>query len=182
MRFEAWYDSLTLEHRMPAARLRPDTDGLIGGRWLGWLGPTGGVELDTRPFMPPAIREVADLSETFADFFPPLATAALAVGARWRDSAGVDVERRPDSAAVPRSLRRYAWRVETVAPGDTGLKLGERLVERGAVAWDDSLGPVAWSRELSIETQLRPRPREAVRSLVTRRISVRRVPPMGSCR
>jgi hypothetical protein len=146
------------------------------------MGPAGSVVLDTRPFMPPAVREVADLSESFADFFPPVATVALAVGARWRDSAGLEVERRPDSAASPRRLRRYAWRVEAIASGDSGLKLGERLVDRGAFAWDDSLGPLAWSRELSIETQLRPRPREAVRSLVTQRIHVRRITPSRSCR
>ena len=91
--FEAWYDSLTVDYSRPDAKVTPDTDGLIGGRWLGTMLPHGEVALTDRPFMPPELAQVSDLSDQMLDFFPPLATAALAPGGHWTDSLGLEVDR-----------------------------------------------------------------------------------------
>jgi hypothetical protein len=183
IRVEFWYDSLRLWRDTPEGRLTPDTDGLIGGRWRGMLGPSGAAALDTRPFMPPEVLAAADLSETFTDFLPPLPPRALALGAEWRDPAGgLAVERLPDSLDAP-ELRRYGWRAEAGGRGDSLLRLGERVVDEGVVVVHPQRGPVAWDRLVTVRSQVRAGARvgEALNTQVTQRIRVRRVTNPEAC-
>ncbi len=43
---ESWYDSLSLRRRTGGAEILADTDGLIGGRYRGLLGPSGMLRRD----------------------------------------------------------------------------------------------------------------------------------------
>jgi hypothetical protein len=116
--FESWYDSLTVDYTSPQGKVTPDTDGLVGGRWTGTILPQGQASLVDRPFMPPELAQVSDLSDEMVDFFPPLATVGLAIGAEWSDSLGLEVERLRDSTGGGERLFRFRWRI-TSHGGDT---------------------------------------------------------------
>jgi hypothetical protein len=188
LRFEAWYDSLEVTYDGRDGRLRPDTDGLIGGRWLGALTSHGEARLDARPFMPPELRAVSDLSEALQDFFPPLPTAALAPGARWSDSLGLDVERLGDSAAAGGTLQRYRWRITgrggpLPLAGDSSARVRHRVTDDGVMAWSPARGPLAWRREIVVETDVTPGRAAlgAVRGRVTQVIGVTRITNPAEC-
>ncbi len=103
--FDAWYDSLALARGSPAGELRPDTDGLLGGRYRGLLGPDGGYTAQARPFVPDEVAEVADLGAALDDLLPPLAPVALAPGQTWRGPSTV-IRRLADTAGAGGPLRR----------------------------------------------------------------------------
>jgi hypothetical protein len=184
--FEAWYDSLVVWRAMPEGRVEPDTDGLIGGRWRGRLDGLGAAALDQRPFMPPEVLQASDLSDLFADFLPPLAPGPLEVGARWRDTAGLEIERLPDSTSGPARVARYHWRAVTVgapAGADSGIRVDERVVDDGVVAWTDLEGPVHWARAIEIESSIARGGgvRTPLRTRVMQRITVSRLGRHAAC-
>jgi hypothetical protein len=188
IRFEAWYDSLEVFYDARAGRLVPDTDGLIGGRWEGGLTPEGTVELTTRPFIPPDLREVSDLSDLLLDFFPPLASAPMAAGATWTDSLGLTVDRLRDSVSAGRTFRRYRWRITShAAPPageDTSVRIRQEAKDEGRLVWSDQDGAVAWQREITIDTRLASSRRRTppYQGQVVQRIAVLRVPDHPVCR
>lgn len=187
VRFTAWYDSLTVAHLGRAARLEPDTDGLIGGRWEGWLTPSGAVELAVRPFMPPELLAVSDLSDALADFFPPLPGSAMAPGTTWTDSLGLTMRRLADSAARSGAVARYRWTIlSRSAPplaADTGLRLRQEAEDEGQLAWLDEAGVLGWRRTVTVETQVSRGPRGpgTHRGRVRQEISVRRITDPAAC-
>ena len=188
LHFEAWYDSLYVRYDAREGRLVPDTDGLIGGRWEGELTPEGTVELATRPFIPPDLRAVSDLSDLLLDFFPPLAAAPVAAGATWTDSLGLTVERLRDSLGEAGVLRRYRWRIVSHgAPPlgeDTTVRIRQEARDQGRLVWNDRDGAVAWQREIAIDTRLASGGRRAppYRGQVVQRIEVLRVGDHPACR
>jgi hypothetical protein len=188
LRFEAWYDTLAVSYDARSGRLTPDTDGLVGGRWAGHLSGSGAATLTTRPFMPPELREVSDLSDALIDFLPPLASAAVAVGGRWTDSLGLTVHRLADSATVSGAVARYRWvivsRSDPPLEADSTIRLRQRAEDEGQLAWRDDLGVIAWDRTVVIETQLsRALPGgDTHRGRVEQRIRVRRVTFDDTCR
>ena len=186
--FEAWYDSLEVEYTRPESKLTPDTDGLIGGRWTGTMFPHGQAALSERPFIPPELAQVSDLSDALLDFFPPLATAALAQGARWTDSLGLDVERLRDSAAGSERLHRYRWRItsrggETPAVADTSVRIRQEIEDEGTIAWSIARGPLGWRREIRVTTRVSAGRRGGTPSegRVTQVITVRRITNPSGC-
>jgi hypothetical protein len=187
IRFEAWYDSLTVRYDAREGRLEPDTDGLIGGRWEGRLTATGSVELVTRPFMPPELREVSDLSDALVDFLPPLPAAPIAPGASWTDSLGLTVRRLADSAAARGPVARYRWVIKSrgalPVEADSTLRIRQEAEDEGHVAWRDDLGVLGWTRQVTIETQLARvgRSGSSHRGRVVQVILVRRVTNGASC-
>ena len=187
IRFEAWYDSLTVRYDARAGRVEPDTDGLIGGRWAGRLAATGSVELVTRPFMPPDLREVSDLSDALVDFLPPLPAAPLAPGASWTDSLGLKVWRLADSAAAPGPVARYRWVIESrgalPVEADSTLRIRQQAEDEGHFAWRDDLGVLGWKRRVTIETQLARVGRGGAshRGRVVQEIQVRRITTGAPC-
>jgi len=185
--FEAWFDSLAVEYTRPAGKLKPDTDGLIGGRWNGLIYPHGEVSLVDRPFMPPELADVSDLSDQLIDFFPPLATASVAPGRRWTDSLGLEIERLRDSTAGTEVLQRYRWRISnagTSTPGDTAIRLRQEIEDEGHLAWSASRGPVAWRREIEVSARVGAARRGGTPSegRVTQEVRVRRVTNPVECR
>lgn len=188
LRFEAWYDSLVVRYDAREGRLVPDTDGLIGGRWEGRLTGTGAVELVTRPFMPPDLRAVSDLSDALLDFLPPLPDAPLAPGARWTDSLGLTVRRLADSSGASGQVTRYQWTIRSrgtlPVEADSTLRIRQEAEDEGQFAWRDDVGVLGWQRTVTIETQLARATRggSSHRGRVVQEIRVRRVTTPAACR
>ena len=187
MPFEAWYDSLEISHDGRSGLVRPDTDGLIGGRWRGTIAPHGEVVLEDRPFMPPELLAVSDLSDALLDFLPPLPVAALRTGGRWTDSLGLVVERLKDSAANDGTVERYRWRISTeggTQPLDSTARLRQTIRDEGVLAWSRQRGPLTWHREIEVEARIDATrgPRSPVQSRVTQEVSVRRLDESRHCR
>jgi hypothetical protein len=186
--FEAWYDSLSVLHDGRHGRLRPDTDGLVGGRWRGFMAPHGAVELTERPFIPPELISVSDLSDQLLDFFPPLPTQALAIRDRWTDSLGLEIERLPDSSAADRTLERYRWIIRSEGGsmpfgGDTLVRLRQNIRDEGVVAWSRSSGPLTWHREIVVDAAVASTrsQQSPVQSRVSQSITVRRATVAPAC-
>ena len=186
---EAWLDSLTLVRRTGDTEVRPDTDGLIGGRYRGVLDRTGRYAEIARPFVPDEVAEVADLSAAGRDLLPRLPPRALAPGETWADS-GLSIRRLPDTVVAGRPLLRFelegrAETRESVPRGDTvPVALRQVTVERGAVYWSPVVGLVRRTREIEIEASVPTggRIRQPVRSRVTQRIELTRLPSQPGCR
>lgn len=187
--FEAWFDSLAVEYTNSEGKATPDTDGLIGGRWTGLLRPFGEVSLTARPFIPPDLAQVSDLSDELADFFPPLAPVALPPGGAWTDSLGLEMERLRDSVAGGERLLRFRWRMTSdgasaAALVDTSVRLRQDIEDDGTLAWSVARGPVAWRREIQVSTRVGASRRGGTPSegRVTQRVAVRRVTNPDGCR
>lgn len=182
LEIEAWYDSLAVTQDARSGRVSPDTDGLVGGRWQGLLTPGGAVELRARPFVPDDLRAVADLADALLDFFPPLPTAAIAAGETWTDSLGLAIRRLADSAGAA----RYRWSIRSrSAPAfaaDTSVRLRQEAEDDGQVAWDASEGPLAWDRDVTVETRVvQSRWSGSHRGRVEQAIRVRRLRDHPAC-
>ncbi len=160
----AWYDSLTVWRQGPEGRTTPDAEGLLGGRWRGTLSPQGVYAGRQVPFIPDEVAEIADLRGILADFFPSLAPGVL--------------------TAVASGEGRYGWSVK--ARSDTTGALNDTLdvpmrrdsEEAGTLTWDRRLGPVRWERTITVTGGIEARGpiRRGIRSVVTQRIRVSRLP------
>ena len=185
--FESWYDSLSVDYTSPQGKVTPDTDGLIGGRWTGIMLPHGQTSLAARPFMPPELAQVSDLSDEMLDFFPPLATTGLAIGAEWTDSLGLEVERLRDSTGGGERLFRFRWRItshgDDPAVVDTTVRLRQDIEDEGVMAWSPSRGPLGWRREIQVNTRVGASRRGGTptEGRVTQVVMVRRITSPGGC-
>ena len=168
--------------------MRPDTDGLLGGRYRGTLSGTGLYASQARPFVPDEVAEVANMAAALDDFFPPLPSRPLRPGQAWSDSSGVTLRRMADSGMSGVPLYRFEVEVrhETrSAPtraDTTRLRLRQVSQEQSTFVWHPSLGLVRWNRRIVIDASVLPGRaiRQAVRSKVEQRITVVRdltVPP-----
>ena len=157
---EAWYDSLALSRESPEVTLRPDTDGLIGGRFRGTLSPDGRYTEATRPYIPDGVAEVADVGRTLDDLLPPLPSRPLTVGEHWTDGAGLELHRIADSSARGRPVHRLLLRSRALTDtaairGDTmQLPATEVTTEEGEVDWDAERGLLRRTRHIVIETSV----------------------------
>src|SRR3954468_4391920 len=88
---EGWLDSLGLWRRSAETTIRPDTDGLIGGRYRGMLRADGAYSSKVRPFVPDEVAEVSRMGGALDDFFPPLPPRRLKPGQSWSDSLGLTI-------------------------------------------------------------------------------------------
>lgn len=158
--FEAWYDSLHTWRDSPEGRLRPDTDGLIGGRFRGWVTASGLVTLGTRPFIPDELAEVSDLGTAFTTFLPALPDTALDVGGIWDDGRGGRIIRRADSTGSDATLQRFRWTrtvtdtVHEVEADSLGYEIRSTMREDGHLVWHPRLGPLAWHRDVVTEVDI----------------------------
>jgi hypothetical protein len=185
---EGWLDSLVLWRKSQETTLRPDTDGLLGGRYRSRLSGTGSYVSRARPFIPDEVAEVAGMGTALDDFFPPLPARPLQPGQAWSDSAGVTLRRVADSGMSGVPLYRFELEirrdsVSKPAPRDTTrLQLRQVSRERGNFVWHPSLGLIRRERRIVVETSVPAGPaiRQPVRSRIEQRITVRRdlsVPP-----
>jgi hypothetical protein len=177
---EGWLDALSLWRRSPETTIRPDTDGLIGGRYGGILSPGGRYVPQVQPFVPDEVAEVAGMSTALDDFFPPLPPHALHPGEVWKDSVGFRVQRLSDSALSGLPLYRFALeaigetRSAPVTHDTVPLRLHQVSRERGTFVWHPTLGLVKRERSIVIEATVPSSRtvRQAVRSRIEQRISV----------
>jgi hypothetical protein len=182
IRLEAWLDSLSLWRRSRETTVRPDTDGLVGGRYRGVLNRAGGYISRARPFVPDEIGEVAAMGMVLDDFFPPLPSRPLEPGQVWKDSRGITIRRLPDSALSGVPLYRFEVGIrretgEAPTTADTvSLKVQQTSTEQGTFVWHPTLGLLQRERRIVIETTVPASRsvRQAVRSKVEQRISVLR--------
>lgn len=153
-----------------------NTDGFVGGRWKLLPDATGALRAVDRPFIPPMLLEVSDLTTAMDDFFPPL-PPRLAVGEKGRDAAGRQWQRTADSASV----RRFHWEASrqrdttTVVRDSLSLEVAEQIRETSALDLDTGGTPLGWRRELVTEVTSRVASR-AVRATLRHHILVRRLP------
>jgi hypothetical protein len=179
---EGWLDSLSLWRKSPDATIRPDTDGLLGGRYRGTLSATGAYTSQARPFIPDEVAEVAGMATALDDFFPPLPSHSLAPGQAWTDSAGVTLRRMADSGMTGNPLYRYRLDIHrevksSMVANDTApLRLAQVSREQGTYVWQPTLGLVRRDRRIVIETEVPAGRsiRQPVRSRIEQHITVLR--------
>ena len=188
---EAWYDSLALSRESPETRISPDTDGLLGGRYRGRLGATGGYVAEARPFVPDEVAEVADMGGALDDLLPALPEGALAVGDRWSNGSGLELSRLPDSVAGRRVVQRIELHARTevaqaTVRGDTGSIAARQVtVEDGRIDWDPWVGLLRRVRHLVVETSVPASRRvpQPVRSRLEQDVRLDRLArPQAGCR
>ena len=188
MSLEGWLDSLSLWRKSRETTIRPDTDGLLGGRYRGALSGSGHYLSQARPFVPDEVAEVAGMGTALDDFFPPLPPQLLRPGQAWSDSAGVTLRRMADSGISGVPLYRFQLDVRREArsnpiPKDTAsLRLRQVSRESGTFVWHPLLGLLRRDRRIVVETSVPAGRsiRQPVRSRIEQRITVRRdltVPP-----
>ena len=177
-----WLDSLVLLRRSPETTIRPDTDGLIGGRYRGDLRPGGKYLARVQPFVPGDVGEVSDMAHALDDFFPELPVTPLHPGEAWADTSGLRIRRLADSALSGVPLYRYALeatrktRSVPVKYDTVPLVLDQISRERGTFVWHPTLGLVSRDRTIVVETTV-PASRavpEPVRARVEQHIRVHR--------
>jgi hypothetical protein len=180
---EGWLDSLALWRRSAETTIRPDTDGLIGGRYRGTLSADGAYSSKVRPFIPDEVAEVAGMGSALDDFFPPLPRGGrLEPGQTWSDSLGVTIRRLPDSALSGVPLYRFALETQrqttsAETQADTlPLQLRQTSQEHGSYVWHPTLGLLRRERRIVVETTVPPgrSVRQAVRSKIEQQITVQR--------
>jgi hypothetical protein len=188
MSLEGWLDSLSLWRKSRATTVRPDTDGLLGGRYRGTLSGSGTYLSQARPFVPDEVAEVAGMGTALDDFFPPLPPRLLRPEQAWSDPSGVTIRRMADSGMSGVPLYRFALEVKREArsnpmPNDTApLRLRQVSREHGTFVWHPLLGLLRRDRLIVVETSVPAGRtiRQPVRSRVEQRITVLRdltVPP-----
>lgn len=179
---EGWLDSLVLWRRSGETTIRPDTDGLLGGRYRGTLTSLGGYSGRVVPFIPDEVAEIAGMATALDDFFPVLPPHPLQPGRVWTDSAGITVRRLADSALSGLPLFRFELQVRRKnrrdpAANDTlPIELRQSSEERGSFVWHPTLGLLRRERLIVVETTVPAGPavRQAIRSRVEQRITVSR--------
>jgi hypothetical protein len=188
MSLEGWLDSLSLWRKSRETTVRPDTDGLLGGRYRGTLNGSGTYLSQARPFVPDEVAEVAGMGTALDDFFPPLPPRLLRPEQAWSDPSGVTIRRMADSGMSGVPLYRFALEVKREArsnpmPNDTApLRLRQVSREHGTFVWHPLLGLLRRDRLIVVETSVPAGRtiRQPVRSRVEQRITVLRdltVPP-----
>ena len=177
---EGWLDSLSLWRRSEETTIRPDTDGLIGGRYRGILSRSGVYSSRAQPFVPDEVAEVAGMATALNDLFPRLPSGILRPGEEWQDSLGLKIRRMSDSAVAGVPVYRFALEESredrSVATQRDTIRLHQVTRERGMFYWHPQRGMIARERTIVIETSV-PASRSvgpAVRSRVEQRISLRR--------
>jgi hypothetical protein len=158
MILEAWYDSLALARESPEVSLAPDTDGLLGGRYRGRLTRQGAYAVETRPFVPDDVAEVADLAGALDDLLPPLPPVSLAPGQSWGHGTALELRRLAYSTLGGRPVQRLALKARTesglaaVRSDTIQLPAREVTVEEGRLDWDPAVGLLRRERHIVVET------------------------------
>ena len=177
-----WLDTLILLRRSPKTTIRPDTDGLIGGRYRGVLRPGGKYLTRVQPFVTAEVAEVSDMAKALNDLFPELPPDPLHPGEVWTDTSGLRIQRMSDSALSGLPLYRYALeatrktRSVPVQYDTIPLTLEQISRERGTFVWHPGLGLLRRDRTIVVETSV-PASRavpQPVRARAEQRISLSR--------
>jgi hypothetical protein len=180
---EAWYDSLTVFRDAAEGRLAPETDGVIGGRYRGFLSGEGRYTRSRVPFVPEDVGEVVNLATALDDFFPRLPPTHLKAGDTWSDSMGTTIARLDDSLAAGRSLERYDIHVAiperpVPAADSTSVDVIQGEEHHGRYVWRSDQGVLRWDREITVRTTVPPggEIRQSIKARVVQHIVVERLP------
>lgn len=152
---ESWFDSLMVWRAEPTGKRVVDTDGVIGGRFLGLLYPEGRYFRIDAPFIPGEIAEITNFTAALDDLFPPVPGTSLDVGQRWQDSTGWIISRQSDQ----KNLQRYRVvgnRTLYSRLGGDSLADTAQQVERetGLMLWDPATGLMRWDRAIEAEASI----------------------------
>ncbi len=180
---EAWFDSLVVWRDTREGKLTPDTDGLIGGRYRGTLGPDGRYVSQTSPFIPGPVAEVTDLSMALNELFPRLSPDRLSAGEEFADTTGWKIRRLSDSSAGGVPLQRYRWTISAnttrATAGEDSLfaDVHERTTEDGTLVWHEVSGPLRWDRHIVVDVTVPASGavKRGLRSRLEQRVSVWRL-------
>jgi hypothetical protein len=176
----AWFDSLRASRETPEAMLRPDPDGLIGGRYAGVLGRAGRYSARLEPFIPSGLAELYDFGRVPQLLWPPLPLTSLVVGQSWEGEEEWRVRRLDDSTAAAGVLERY---VLTFAPRSFPTALPDSLVaetteiEEGVFSWQRDGGLWSWARSIDSEVLIRRGDRTSLSTKARQEVMVQRIGP-----
>ena len=176
-----WWDSLSVWREADGLRSAPETDGLLGGRYVGTLGPHGGWTGTQLPFIPDDVAAIADLTGVPDDLLPLLPPDTLRVGGTWSDTTGTTITRSADSASRGKRWRRFSIKrqsdheEERNVGGPKPAHVSDTESENGQLTWDPVLGPWRWDRSIVAETKIVADPTRAFRSRLEERITLQRV-------
>ncbi len=184
---EAWFDSLVVWRDSPDGKLIPDTDGVIGGRYLGRLSADGQYASEAVPFVPDEVAELVDLRGVMSDLLPRLPSRPLGRGESYADTAVGRFRRLPDSSAAGSVLERYEFLVKRQTQRQQTVRdslafvADETQEERGTFTWTSLLGLLRWERDVTVGTTIPAAGvvRRAVRSQIEQKISLIRLPSRG---
>lgn len=157
LHLEGWFDSLAMFREGNGERLEPDTDGLIGGRFVARLSPAGNAVSVDLPYFPDDVAEVGDLSASLTTLLPQLPAVALGNGAGWRDDFGTVITRLGDMTLGGQRVQRYRLSrkttrpVEQMLPDSSMVTANRTESEDGTYFWSAELGVVRWERDLNDE-------------------------------
>ncbi|HEU5155019.1 MAG TPA: hypothetical protein VFU03_09840 [Gemmatimonadales bacterium] len=152
---ESWFDSLMVWRAELTGKHLVDTDGVIGGRFIGLLKPEGRYSRIDAPFVPDEIAEITNLTAALDDFFSPVPGTSLDVGQRWQDSTGWIISRQSDQ----KNLQRYRMlgnRTLHSRLGGDSLADTAQQVERetALMLWDPAAGLTRWDRSIEAEASI----------------------------
>jgi hypothetical protein len=187
---EGWFDTLTLWRQGSGARLDPDTDGLVGGRYRARLAPRGDFVTTDTPFIPDEIAEVADLSGALADLLPPLPPVPLLPGGSWRDDFGTVISRSQDGRVGARPVERYrlvrrsAGKESRLLPDSTEVSANRSETESGLFSWSSELGVMRWERDVTdeVEVPVGGLVKQPFQTRIVQKVTVERLGGGAECR
>jgi hypothetical protein len=185
---EAWFDTLAVWREGEGERLEPETDGVIGGRFLGALSRRGAYTEVDRPFVPDEVAQVANVGDALAELFPPLPGRVLPPGASWKDDLGTVITRIQDGRSGGKPVQRYrlnrraANEESRLLPDSSSVRANREEKETGVFAWSSELGVVSWEREITVTVDVPAGGlvRRPFRTRITQSVTVARVD--GGCR
>lgn len=160
---EAWWDSLTLWRRADGRTLRPDAEGILGGRYRGVLSLSGRFTRSAAPWVPDDVAEVSDLSVALDDLFP--------------DFAAGTVRKLSGSGGRERFRLLASKEVDGPVTAERPFAVHESESSDGIAVWGRE-GLISWTRQITAETRVVETPRRTFTSRAVQAVEVRRV---GNC-
>jgi hypothetical protein len=112
----AWYEALAIGFTGPMSQLRPATDAALRQPFTLRMDDRGRVTTLATPTFPASFKDVSDLTQQFADYFPRLGAQPLVVGTAWSDTTE-HVTRDSARTSRIRSVAHYRVERDTVVGG-----------------------------------------------------------------
>jgi hypothetical protein len=151
----AWFERLRVWRDIPEGLVEPATDGMLGGRYRGVLGPNGDYQTISTPFVPDAVSAIAAMDTALDELFPPLPTVHLVQGGTVTDGRGWGFDRLTDTLMASGT----AWRLRLLRNDTTAVSVdwgndqfseGESVEEeQGRMLWQPGVGPLSWIRRIT---------------------------------
>jgi hypothetical protein len=121
----AWYEALAIGLTGPTSQLRPATDAALRQPFTLRMDERGRVTVLATPRFPASFKDVSDLTQQFADYFPRLPGQPLVVGTAWSDTTE-HVTRDSARTSTMRSIAHYRVERDTVVGGMPAMVVSMR--------------------------------------------------------